>query len=475
MDNIVNKVLEIFQKIFLNSELTGEIVFPFLLIMLSSIGADKPKIDLQKESSKIFSVLNFLIYNYRQHTISGYHELLNTIPHLYDIIGPIDQDTRLHIQQIERKNLEDKNISENINIIGKYQIIIDNIFEVVERYLKISKNHPHILKSPEIHSFLKNILFESKKEAENVLEIEDDKISNMKKVNFYFDFDQGNNCLKIYFKIDGFDSFPSVIFNKDSFMMTRKNFGSPGKISELVYNIYNSKIKNEEDDNGEEEGGEQNDVNLETVRDKVKEILSNYRYKIGRQTRIFIGGHSLEGCLPIIMCLDPEIQNILCQSDVTGENVFVINIGTPSFCDDITRKNFLSLNYNYYHFVSMKDLVSFQKLEPWSHLGMPTILGNPKKVDEFFVKFFGNVFDSTKLKQDKNKKSDYIDEINKILKNQFDISDEYNNYEPQDEHNCFLSLPMNTNVSFDLRFKYRDNENTENGNKGKIERKVMTL
>lgn len=466
MDNIVNKVLEIFQKTFLNSELTGEIIFPFLLIILSSIGANKPKIELQKESSKIFSVINFLIYNYRQHTISGYHELLNTIPHLYDIIGPIDQDTRSHIQRIERDNHKNKDYRKNLDIIGKYQIIIDNIFEVVEKYLKISKNHPHILKSPEIYSFLKNILFESKKEAENVFEIEDDKISNMKKVNFYFDFDQGKNCLKIYFKIDGFESFPSDNFNRESFMRIEKNFGSPGKISELVYNIYNSKIKNEED------LGEQNDSNLETIRDKVKEILGNYRYKIGRQTRIFIGGHSLEGCLPIIMCLDPEIQNILCQSDVTGENVFVINIGTPSFCDDTTRKQFLSLNYNYYQFVSMKDLVSFQKLEPWSHLGMPTILGNPKKVDEFFVKFFGNVFDSTKLKQDENKKSDYIGEINKILKEQFNISDEYNNYEPQDEHNCFLSLPMNTNVSFDLRFRYGHNENTENDNQEKIKKKL---
>ena len=466
MDNIVNKVLEIFQKIFLNSELTGEIVFPFLLIMLSSIGVDKPKIDLQKESSKIFSILNFLIYNYRQYTISGYHELLNTIPHLYDIIGPIDQDTKLQIQMIEKK----QNNSNNLKIIGKYQIIIEKIFEVIEKYLKISKNHPFILKSPEIHGFLKNILYESQKEAENTLEIEDDKITNMKKINFYFDFDQGNNSLKIYFKIEGFSSYPTDNFNKESFKKTVKNIGSPGEISELINNIYNSKVKNEKEETEQETEDEQKPIDgadVKTVRDRVKEILSNYRSKIGRQTRIFIGGHSLEGCLAIMMCLDLEIQNILCQSDVSGENVFVINIGTPSFCDNITRNQFLSLNYNYYHLISMKDVVSFQKIEPWCHLGMPTILGNPKKVDEFFMKFFGNVFDPQVKYQDGNKKSDYKDEINKIFKNHFDISDEYQSYESQDEHNCFLSLPMNTNVSFDLGFKYGDKKETQ--------RQTMTL
>ena len=49
MDNIINKVLEIVQKTFLNSEITGEIMFPFILMVLTTIGADKPNIDFQKE------------------------------------------------------------------------------------------------------------------------------------------------------------------------------------------------------------------------------------------------------------------------------------------------------------------------------------------------------------------------------------------------------------------------------------------
>ena len=131
------------------------------------------------------------------------------------------------------------------------------------------------------------------------------------------------------------------------------------------------------------------------------------------------------------------------------------------------EKMFLLLILEYLPYVSMKDVVSFERIEPWCHLGMPTILGNPKKVDEFFGRFFGNVFDSTKINENGNKKSDYIDEINKIFNNHFNISDEYKDYESQEEHNCFLSLPMNTNVSFNLDFKYGDREETP--------RQVMTL
>ena len=94
------------------------------------------------------------------------------------------------------------------------------------------------------------------------------------------------------------------------------------------------------------------------VKDKIKEILFGLRHQIGRQTRIFMGGHSLEGCLPILMVLDPEIQNILCQCDVSGENVFILSVGTPAFCD--RSENNSDFKYNYYHFISMRDPILFK-------------------------------------------------------------------------------------------------------------------
>ena len=42
----------------------------------------------------------------------------------------------------------------------------------------------------------------------------------------------------------------------------------------------------------------------------------------------------------------------------------------------------------------MKDPISFQKLGPWCQLGMPTILGHPNKVNEFFSKFYGKELNS---------------------------------------------------------------------------------
>jgi len=439
MDYVINKILEIVQKTFLNSEITGEIIFPFILLVLTTIGADKPNFDFQKESSKIFSIINFLIFNYRQYAISGYHELLNTIPHLNDIIGPIDLETRLQIQAIEKK----KNHSNNLKIIGKYQIIIEKIFGVIETYLNISKNHPHILRNPEIHSFLKDILLEgeSNQESKNSFNLDEELIPGLTSMDFYADYNQSINTLKIYFKINGFQKFPSEILTKESFLESDEIPSSQGQMSKLILNIYNSGFSEEGESSSEKK----------KVKDKIKEILFGLRHQIGRQTRIFMGGHSLEGCLPILMVLDPEIQNILCQCDVSGENVFILSVGTPAFCDPDTREQFRLLNYNYYHFISMRDPISFQKLKPWCQLGMPTILGHPNKVNEFFSKFYGNELNS---EQDKNSKLDYVEQINNIFKNHFQIDDDFENYEPENEHNCFLTLPMYTNVSFELTHKY---------------------
>lgn len=438
MDYVVNRVLEIVQKTFLNSEITGEILFPFILMILTTIGADKPNIDFQKESSKVFSVINFLIFNYRQYSISGYHELLNTIPHLNDIIGPIDSETKLQIQAIEKR----KNHSKNLKIIGKYQIILDKIFRVIENYLNISRNHPHILRAPEIHSFLTDFLVNSKNNSESkkTFILDQKLIEGLTSLNLYVDYNQSKNILKIYFNLDGFQKFPSKIFSKKSFMEKEKIPRSKGQMSKLILNIYNSSL---------DEDLEESEKKL--VKDKIKEIIFSFRHQIGRQTRIFMGGHSLEGCLPILMVLDPEIQNILCQCDISGENVFILNVGTPAFCDPDTREQFRILNYNYYHFISMKDPISFQKLEPWCHLGMPTILGHPQKVNEFFSKFYGNELTSNR---EQNRKVDYINEMNNIFRNHFGIDQDFKNYQPEKEHNCFLTLPMFTNVSFSLEHKY---------------------
>lgn len=439
MNYVENKVLEIVQKTFLNSEITGEILFPFILMVLTTIGADKPNINLQKESSKIFSIMNFLIFNYRQYSISGYHELLNTIPYLNDIIGPIDPETKIQIQSIEKK----KNYSNNLKIIGKYQIIIEKIFRVIETYLNISRNHPHILKAPEIHTFLKDILLtkEMNPESKNTFNLEQELIKGVNSIDFYADYNQSINTLKIFFKIESFSKFPSDVLTEKSFIESDKIPNSKGQMSKLILNFYNSSVADEEESSSEKK----------LVKDKIKEIIFSFRHQIGRQTRIFMGGHSLEGCLPILMVLDPEIQNIFCQCDVSGENVFVLNIGTPSFCDPNTREQFRVLNYNYYHFVNMRDPISFKKIEPWCQLGMPIILGHPKKVNEFFSKFYGN---ELKSKKNENSKLNYISEINKVFKNHFQIEKDFENYEPENEHNCFMTLPMSTNVSFDLEYKY---------------------
>ena len=217
--------------------------------MLTTIVFDKPNIIFQKESSKIFSIINFLIFNYRQYAISGYHELLNTIPHLNDIIGPIDLETRLQIQAIEKK----KNHSNNLKIIGKYQVIIEKIFGVIETYLNISKNHPHILRTPEIHSFLKDLLLEgeSNSESKNSFILNEEPIPGLTGMDFYADYNQSNNTLKIYFKINGFQKFPSEILTKDSFLESDEIPSSKGQMSKLILNIYNSGFSEEGESSSE--------------------------------------------------------------------------------------------------------------------------------------------------------------------------------------------------------------------------------
>ena len=445
MDKIINSVLEILQKTLLNSELTGGIIIPFILMILSIIGVENKNINLQKQSSKCFSVLNYIIFNYRQYSISGYHELLNTIPHLNSILGPIDYDTRMQIQMIEKN----KDHARNFKIIGKYQIIIDKIFQVVEKYLNISKNHPLILKTYSIHAFLKDLLYEDKDDSKNTFEILDAKEGGIKKIDFYFDFNDKSNLLKMYFKMDASENFLSEKFPEKTFLDPDDSQDSNGKVSKLISFLYNSKIKGDQKD-------DQETSQPEILKTKIKEIVFKNKHKIGRQTKIFMGGLGINGCLPILMSLDSEIQNILCQSDVTPENVFVVNVGTPAFCDSIKRQEFISLNYNYYHIISIKDWISFQKNEPWCHLGIPTILCHPSKVNEFFSSFFGQKIKSN-IYEAKFSPIDYKEEISQIFTNHFNISEPYNEYQPEEHDDSLLSLPINTNVSFDLDFKYGDN------------------
>lgn len=439
MDRFVDNILEIIQKTVLNPDLTTEILIPFILMIISIIGIEKPDVNLQKQSSKFFSIFNYAIFNQRQFTISAYHELLNTIPHLHSIIGPIDYETRMIIQNIEQS----KNLSTNLKIIGKYQTIIDKIFNVVERYLNTSKNHPHIIKSPSVHEFLKDLLFDDKTDFQNVFELSEPKEGGLQKINFYFEYDSNRDLLKIYFKAENSENFLSIDSSEKTFLAEDDKSYQGGKVSQFITNIYNSNIKDDNDDN-------KDSSSTLNIKGKIKEILTKNKHQLGRTTKIFIGGSGINGCLSILLLLDSEIQNILCQSDITESNVFVFNVGTPSFCDVNIREMFINLNYNYYHIVSMKDIMSFQKIEPWCHLGMPTILGHPKKVNEFFQKFFGEKIKSDIYTEpDKLPKLDYKDEINQSLNNHFHISESYSEYEPNDEDETFLSMPMFTNVSFD--------------------------
>jgi hypothetical protein len=433
MDIFIDKLISLLQKTILNSQLTVHLFFPFLFSLFSVIGLEKPKIDYQKNADKIYSVINFLIYTIQKKNILGYFELLNTIPHLYDIIGPITLDQKNEISRIEK----DETINKN-EIISKYQIVIEKIFLVVEKYLNINKNNQWILKSPSFHNKLKIILIPEENESH-------DYFIEKKEINKYFQITIFNDIKKneftlLFEKNETIDDNIYNIINRDDF---KSLSNSPEyddikkqKISSLISTIFNDNVILE---------------NAIENKDTIHSIINIFKkYTFNYNTKIYFLGHSLYGCLSFYLLLIPYFTNWLCEKNIKKSNIHIINIGTPSCMDENSVNSILENNYNIYHILNMKDINIFHKNEKWFHTTIPLILGNPEKVDIFYNSFF-NVYCKDKKLLEKMKEYNtpkyYLQELN-ITHQRYLKTKSFENFKPNDNDEWFFNYPFNTNISF---------------------------
>ena len=465
MDIAIDKLITLLQKTILNSQVTVHLFFPFLFSLFSVAGIDKPKIDFQKNADKIYSVINFLIYNIKKKNILGYFELLNSIPHLNDIIGPISIDQKNEIVMIEKKESINK-----YKVIAQYQEVINKIFLVVEKYLNINKNTPWILKSPLFYKKLKIILIsENNDKHEYFIE--------KYEINKYFQISIFNNVKKNDFTLlfeKNSESESEISFD-DIYETLKKEdyktpFNSPNfenkekkQISKLIHMLFNEgdgdgdgngdgngegKDDRRDEEENKGENGEKNDEN------KIINIFLHIfkKYTFNYNTKIYFLGHSIYGCLSFYLLLNPLFLTWICEKNIKNTNIHIINIGTPPFMDENTANSILENNYNIYHLLSMKDINIFQKNEKWIHNGIPLILGNPDKIDKFYNSFFNTYCknnDLLKKMKIYNTKKYYLEELNNTYQRYLKTKS-FLKFEPNEDDNWFSNYPFNTNISLPL-------------------------
>ena len=88
-------------------------------------------------------------------------------------------------------------------------------------------------------------------ESKNTFILNEEPIQGLIGMDVYVDYNQSNNTLKIYFKINGFQKFPSEILTKDSFLESDEIPSSKGQMSKLILNIYNSSLSEEGESSSE--------------------------------------------------------------------------------------------------------------------------------------------------------------------------------------------------------------------------------
>lgn len=432
MDIAIDKLIILLQKTILNSQVTVHLFFPFLFSLFSVADIDKPKIDFQKNADKIYSVINFLIYNTTKKNILGYFELLNSIPHLNDIIGPITIDQKNEIFMIEKIEFINK-----YEIIAQYQEVINKIFLVVEKYLNINKNNPWILKSSIFYDKLKIILIPENNEK-NEYFIEQYEVNKYFQISIFMNIKK--NELTLLFEKNNeskisFDDIYETLIKKDY----KTPFNSPNydtikkqEISKFIHILFN-------------ENEEENKI-LNLILDSLKD------YTLNHNTKVYFLGHSIYGCLSFYLLLIPKFSTWLCEKNIKNTNIHIINIGTPPFMDENTTNSLLENNYNIYHILNMKDINIFQKNEKWIHNGIPLIVGNPEKIDKFYNSFFNTYCknnDLLKKMKIYNTKKYYLEELNNTYQGYLKTKS-FLEFEAKDDDDWFFNSPFNTNISFPL-------------------------
>lgn len=422
---ILKILFDEFQNLFLDPEKTVNIFIKILDAIMSTVGYDSYALILQKPLEEFNILLVFLLDFTRQKYICSFIQILKLIPNLPEYLGIIDLQTMKNFQKIDFDN----NTPKQIEIILKLIKQVENILKVVEIRLKIDTNIPFILKSPIIQQSLVQLF-----KLNNLISDEQKKdihLDNSKNFDIYFN--KKDNLLIVTINInlntlttDNNNKFISnLLIHTTDYSNTQLNthdFNNDSKlqINNFVYNEW------------------------EKIKPKLISEISN-NSEINSDTTFIFTGHFINGCFAILLSLDIEFEEILCNKSIVSPKIIIITIGSPSFSNKNIQTKFIDKkNIKLFRFIKPTDIISFCYLDNLVHLGLPTILAKPTIVNDFYEKCCNKKFLVTDqlIKEiiDGNKLEDYY-RIFSLLTNQF-FDTKIKNYEKLETYqtnNKFLS------------------------------------
>lgn len=368
---LIKVLLDQFQNIFLDPEKTVNLFIRVLDALVTNLGFENYALALQKPLNDLNQILVFLVNFIRQKYISAVIDILNLIPHISPFLGTLDSVTMQNLNQIEF----DSDIGKQFEVIFEIIKNVKIVLTLIENKLNIQKNLPFILNCPIIYKNI-NYLLDIDPNINNKLNCKIEYNHNDKSISCiinYFNYNDNHHLRNSFENFLSFEMSPILNQNDFNLDIDDKNEKTP-HISNYIFSQWQI-LKSE-------------------IKQKLIIIINHQKHDIDNQinseTKIFISGNGLNGCLAILLTLDITIQEIFCEIGINKPNFFVITLGCPNFVDINFQKSFLKQkNIVLYHFIYPLDLFSYLKFKiNYVPLALPTILCSAKLVSQFYNDFY---------------------------------------------------------------------------------------
>ncbi len=375
---LIKILLDQFQNFFLDPEKTVNLFIKVLDAFVTNIGFENYALALQKPLYDFNQLLVFLFNFIRQKYISAFLEIINLVPYLSPYLGILDSVTMQNLNDIEFNN----DLNDQLMVISDILKNIKVILSIIQNKLKIQKNLPFILSCPIINDNLKqlfnlNLHTPDNQKSKYIIKYD----YKYKSIQFTLEYFNYNNDKEIHDNFNSFiDSNMISISNQEDFnLIIDDQTENYPKIVDYIKEKW-KEIKTE-------------------IRSEFIKII-NQQHKdvdnqINSETKIFISGNGLNGCLAILTSIDTDIQQIFCEIGISKPKFFIITLGCPNFVDKNFQKLFLKRkNIIFYHFIYPFDFFSYLKFNYQNSnsytvpLGFPTILCSPNLVLNFYNEYY---------------------------------------------------------------------------------------